>query len=208
MLNQPPYISYPWPGTNAKLTLAGDSFTFHLQGKTESFSLLALNELTVTTKRKLAPLVGGAILTSLAMVNILLKGASLNMLAFLSVGLLILYAGFTSYWVLTLQLNTETKAYWLNKNKYINFPSTMVKIINFKISKGYYPPVYVALQPTNKQEVDKLPLINSTTENPIPLYLLPPKGHTAQQLTSLSLENIVYPITAVTGQEYWGLLHK
>ena len=170
-----PFISFKWNNDHDSLKIGANHLYLRSNKKFYQFDFSEIISAELLTKKKLAPLVTGAIISSLAMVNILLEGASLYMVGFFSIGLLILYFGLTDYWVIKIVHPQDTTQLWINKNKTPNFPEVILSVVHYRIAQGYFPFLYCEIP---KDELSSY--IEEINENDpesasINYFLLPPK---------------------------------
>lgn len=175
-----------------------------LKSGAKNYQILFSNLISfkLDSKKKLAPLIIGAVITSLALVNILIEGAGLSMIGLLSIGVLILYVGISNYWVITIDLYSENSAVWISKNICSQFPQTIINIIDFKISKGIFPPFYVYVK---KDMINNVIIHSNAAEKlikPIPYYLIPPKLNSEYVLLKVDITQMSMPIEFVLNQPY------
>jgi len=203
-------ISFSWNDSANFLRCDAESIEINADGKTIKIPFSYLVSIHFNSKKKLAPLIIGVVLTSLALVNILLEGANLSMIGFLSLGLLILYVGLTDYWVIRIeQFNESTPqsfgAVWISKNKCPKFSKTFVNIIDFKISKGFFPPLYAIANGINLNN-----FINNTPQiallaQPLKYYLTPPSLTQGQILIKIDVSNLNSVLEVVVDEAYWAI---
>ncbi len=198
-------ISFFWNDSEDFLQVSADKVLLRIGAEDFRISFSNLVSFQVQTKKKLAPLIIGAILTSLALVNIFIEGAGLSMIAFLSIGLLILYLGISDYWVVKIEKFDTSVSKWISKNKHPQFPLTLVNIISFKISKGVFPPFYAQIK---KEMIDKVFSIYTNGEkltDPLTYYLLPPKANTNYVLVKVDITKLSGSLEFVLDQPYLAL---
>ncbi len=197
-----PIISYKWNNSEDFLDFNAQGLTLNVKNTPLHISFSSLLSIKLDIKKKLAPLISGAIFASLAMVNILLEGASLSMIGLLSIGMLVLYIGLTQYWVITLDQLQESKAHWISKNKCAEFPKTLVNIIDYRVSKGFLPPFYLLLKKEELVSSIAEANIQQTLKTPLELYLTPPRQLADQVLLKLELEKLNQTLTYVINKPY------
>ncbi len=195
-------FSFYWNDSADYLTCSPEKLFLEIGGKKQQISFTNLISVKLDTKKKLAPLIIGAVVTSLALVNILLEGAGLTMMGFLSIGVLTLYFGLSDYWVITIEKYDNSQATWISKNKCPQFPLTLVNIVNFKVSKGFFPPFYAVLKKDLMNESIANAGIIEKVKEPIEYYLLPPKLTEDQVLAKIDISQISKPIEFVQNQRY------
>lgn len=200
-----PIISFFWPDSSDTFQLFNEKVFFKV-GKNKTQALFSnLIAFQISTKKKLAPLISGAILTSLALVNIIIEGAGLSMIGFLSVALLVLYFGLTDYWVLKIEQYDTNFSLWISKNTHPKFPQTLINIINFRISKGVFPPFYAQIK---KEELEKV-FTNYTNgekiKDSIQYYLVPPKTDVHHVLVKIDISKLAASLKFVLDQPYLAL---
>lgn len=195
-------ILFKWNNSTDFLTCNSEILFLEIGGKKHQAFFANLVSIKLDSKKKLAPLIIGAVITSLASVNILLEGAGLSMMGFLSIGLLTLYYGLSDYWVISIEKYDKSKAIWISKNKCPEFSLTLINILNFKISKGFFPPFYALL---NKNLMDDSIANTSAIKKaiePIKYYLLPPKLTKNQVLAKIDISRLNSPIEFALNQQY------
>ncbi|MCF6352303.1 MAG: hypothetical protein L3J06_04760 [Cyclobacteriaceae bacterium] len=203
-------ISFSWNDSTNFLKCDAESIEINADGKTIKISFSYLVSIHLNSKKKLAPLIIGVVLASLALVNILLEGASLSMIGFLSLGLLILYFGSTDYWVIRIDQFSESTpkafgAIWISKNKCPKFSKTFINIIDFKISKGFFPPLYAIANGVNLND-----FINNTPQiallaQPLKYYLTPPILTQDQILIKVDVSNLNFGLEVVVDEAHWAI---
>lgn len=156
----------------------------------------------LSTKKKLGPLVFGAVITSLALVNILLEGAGLYMIGFLSIGLLILYFGLSNYWVFNIEQFSESNAVWVSKTQCPHIPLVLINIIEFKISKGVFPPFYAYIKKERISDVINYDSDEVKLTEPIVYYLIPPISNPSYILIKIEITKMTTSIDFVLNQLY------
>ncbi len=197
-----PIIFFTWNSSEDFLNISHHSFEINSEKKESSFPFSSLVSVKLALKKKLAPLIIGAIITSLALVNILLEGAELSMIGLVSAGLLVLYFGLSDYWVITIEQFKESKSIWIAKNRCAQFPKTLINIIEYKISKGFFPPFYASVERSKFENVitGEYP-IKELTE-PICFFLIPPKKEAKCLLLKVDLSKITSTLTYVVNKDY------
>ncbi|MCF6352406.1 MAG: hypothetical protein L3J06_05300 [Cyclobacteriaceae bacterium] len=203
-------ISFSWNDSTNFLRCDAENLEINADGKTIKIPFSYLVSIHFDSKKKLAPLIIGVVLTSLALVNILLEGASLSMIGFLSLGILILYFGLSDYWVIRIDQFSENTpkafgAVWISKNKCPKFSRLFVNIIDFKISKGFFPPLYAVINGENRRDV-----INNTAQlalldQPLQYYLTPPGLTQNQLLMKVDISNLNSVLEIVTDEAYMAI---
>lgn len=195
-------ISFYWNESTDFIKLNPEGIYLKSGSKKFQFSYANVISFKLDTKKKLAPLVSGAVLTSLALVNILIEGAGLSMIGFLSIGLLTLYFGLSNYWVFNIEQFSKSTSIWISKNKCAQIPATLVNIIDFKIAKGEFPPFYAYI---NKVRISKVINYSNTDESlvePIVYYLIPPKSNPDYILLKIDITKMTTPLEFVLNQLY------
>jgi len=197
-----PLVSFLWNNSEDFLNVNNYGFEINANNQDVSFPFSSLVSIKLALKKKLAPLIAGAIITSLALVNILLEGAALSMIALLSSGLLILYFGLTEYWVISIEQFKESKSIWIAKNKCTLFPKTLIHILAYKISKGFFPPFYASVERGNFVNVVAGEQPIKELAEPIYFFLIPPKKNPNCLLLKVDLSNITSTLTYVVDKDY------
>ncbi len=187
------------------LSVGTENLLIYSAGRKEVFSLASLISIKLSTKKKLAPLIMGAVLACLALINILLSGAGLIMMGVLSIGLLILYVGMTEYWVISLDQFKTTKAIWIAKNKCDVFPQSLINIIDYRVSKGFFPPFYTITNRNNLANIVSERGHTMKIKEPIYYYLTPPKQSAHQLLLKVDLNKIATTLHYIANQNYLAL---
>lgn len=195
-------ISFYWNNSTDYLTCNSEKLLLQIGGKKQQVSFTNLVSIKLDSKKKLAPLIIGAVITSLALVNILLEGAALSMIGFLSIGLLTLYFGQSNYWVINIEQYDKSHSTWISKNKCPHFPLTLINIMSFKVSKGFFPPFYALLKKDLLDDSIAKLSITEKAESPINYYLLPPKPEPKEVLAKIDIAQISKPIEFVQNQQY------
>lgn len=196
-----PIISFNWNNSSDFLTFNFHTLELNLGGKIHKVSLANMVSIKLESKKKLAPLIFGAVITSLALVNILLEGAGLSMIGFLSIGLLILYFGMSDYWVITIEQFSKSNAHWISKNKCPTFPQTLINIIDYRVSKGYFPPFYTVVDSELYNSIS----INDRVKNnkePFKYHLIPPRLAPGHMLLKVDIAGLNQRLQYVEGEDY------
>ncbi|MCF6360595.1 MAG: hypothetical protein L3J29_07520 [Cyclobacteriaceae bacterium] len=198
-------IFFAWNNSENFFSFNNNNIELRLEKKLSRFSISNLISIKLSIKKKLAPLIIGAVLASLALVNILLEGAELSMIGLLSIGLLILYFGVSEYWVITIEQFKESKSIWISKNKCLLFPKTLINIIDYKISKGFFPPIYTSIDRAKLEHIiaDNQHIIELT--EPLKYFLMPPKQDPKFLLLKIDLSKISHPLTFISDQDYMAI---
>lgn len=169
-----PIISFQWNNDRDSLKIGVNHLYLRHKKKFYQFQFSEIISAELLTKKKLAPLVSGAIISSLVMVNILIAGPSVYMVGLFSIGLLIFYLGLTDYWVINIAHPTDSTQLWISKNKTPLFPEVILSVTSYRIKQGYFPLLYCEV---DKKEINNF--LQQNNENPgkaHPLFtLLPPK---------------------------------
>lgn len=147
-----PIISYKWNDDFDSLKIGTEYLYIRSNKRFYQYSFSEIISAELLSKKKLAPLVTGAIVSSLAMVNIMLEGASLYMVAFFFLGLLVLYFGLTDYWVIKIVHPGDSTLVWVNKNKTPKFPEVILSVVHYRIKQGIFPPLYCQIDKQKIQE--------------------------------------------------------
>lgn len=147
-----PFISYQWNDDYDSLKFSKDFLYLRNKKQFYQFAFSEIISAELLSKKKLAPLVSGAIISSLAAVNILLEGSSLYMVAILFIGLLILYIGLNGYWVVKIVTPRDSTLLWLSKNKNPYFPEVILNVVHYRIKQGVFPPLYCQLEKSRLHE--------------------------------------------------------
>lgn len=193
-------ISFYWNNSTDYLLLNSQEIELKVGSKVSNILFSNLISIRLNTKKKLAPLIIGAVATSLALVNILIEGAGLSMMGLLSIGLLVLYFGTSDYWVFSIELYSKSYAVWVSKNKCPQIPFTLINIIDFKVSKGFFPPFYAFIK---KEDINDV-ITNSDTVDkviePIKYYLIPPKNNPELVMLKIDITKISNQIVFVLDQ--------
>lgn len=194
-------ISFSWNNSSDFLTYNFHALEMSLGGKLHKISLANMVSIKLETKKKLAPLIFGAVITSLALVNILLEGAGLTMIGFLSIGLLILYFGMSDYWVITIEQFSKSNALWISKNKCPSFPKTLINIIDYRVSKGFFPPFYTVV---DREQFNSISINDQLKNNkePFKYYLIPPRLAAGDNLLKIDIASLNQTLLYVEGEEY------
>jgi len=185
-----PIISFKWNNSEDFLHFNSQELELNTNKKTQNIPFTSLVSIKLDAKKKLAPLIIGAVLASLALVNILLEGAGLTMIGVLSIGMLILYFGLSEYWVITIEQYQETNSTWVPKSKCLSFPSTLINIIDYRASKGFFPPFY-----TNVSRNELASFISDANQQyrlakPLKYFLTPPKADINNLLLKIDVERL------------------
>ncbi|MCB0497933.1 MAG: hypothetical protein KDC79_17470 [Cyclobacteriaceae bacterium] len=189
-----PFISYHWNDDFDSLKIGQDHIYIRNNRKFYHFQIAEIISAELVTKKKLAPLIAGAVISSLATVNIILEGASMYIIALLFVGLLILYFGLTDYWVVKIVNPRESALIWINKNKTPHFPEKIFNFIHYRIKQGDFPPFYCQVE---KSELQKF-LEEKNESEPgfahVNYSLLPPKPLKNNVILKVSITELSKPI--------------
>lgn len=195
-------ISFYWNNSSDFLRFNSETLYLEIGSKNYQVPFSNLISFKLDSKKKLAPLIIGAVITSLALVNILIEGAGLSMIGFLSIGLLILYFGLSDYWVISIEQISESTTIWISKNKCPQFSLTLINIIDFRISKQGFPPFYAYVK---KDMINNVISNSNLVENliePVVYYLIPPKPDPAYVLIKIDITKITAPIEFVVNQPH------
>lgn len=197
-----PIISFKWNNSDDFLEVNTQGVGFYINKKSTLVSFSSLLSIKLESKKKLGPLITGAVLTSLAMVNILLEGAGLSMISVFSIGMLILYFGLSDYWVLTIHQFKESQAFWISKNKCLTFPKTLINIIDYRVSKGFFPPFYAIIKKNSIEKYVGNPAALYQLEYPLAYYLTPPTQGSNMLLLKVDLEKLHQTLTYEINQSH------
>ena len=197
-----PLISFKWNNSNDFLDFNSQGLMLSVKNKPSQISFSSLISIKLDKKKKLAPLILGAVFASLAMVNILIEGAGLSMIGLLSTGMLVLYIGLTEYWVITIEGFQESHAHWISKNKCVEFPKTFVNIIDYRASKGFLPPFYSIIGKDSLSSSIAEATIQQQLKKPLEFYLTPPKCPSDKVLIKIELEKLNQTLTYVINKPY------
>jgi hypothetical protein len=200
-------ILFSWNNSSDFLGINSEAIQLNIGSKIYQIPLSNLVVAKLDSKKKLAPLIAGGVLTSLALVNILLEGAGLSMIGLLSFGLLVLYFGLSDYWVLNIEQFNKSSSIWISKNKCSVFPQTLINIIMHKISKGVFPPFYAHV----KKEWLHHAMSNSYTpeksNDPISYYLVPPMPNPDYVLIKVDISKLKASIKFVINEAHLAESH-
>jgi len=197
-----PIIQFYWNNDQDYIKIDLNELFIKNNKQFDQFILSNLLSIKLESKQKLGPLVMGAIIASLALINILLEGASLYMIGLLSMGFLILYAGLSEYWTLTIDTVIDKKHYWISKAKSPQFPLSFINLIDYKISKGVIPPLYCYIDTNNFSDYLNNSNGISQSISPIEYYLIPPQKIAGHSLIKVDVSYFNKPIEVVLGQSY------
>ncbi len=200
-----PIISFSWNDSADFLMVSSDAVLISTKGKNIQVLFSNLVSFQVNTKKKLAPLIIGAVVTSLALVNILIKGSELSMIGVLCAGLLISYVGQSDYWVIKVERYDSSFSLWISKNKCPHFPIPLVNIVNFKITKGVFPPFYAHIKKERTTQIFSKALETEIINTPIHYYLLPPKPTPNYVLVKIDIAKLTKPLEFVIDKPYLAL---
>jgi len=204
-----PFISYTWNNEHDSLKIGLDTLYLQNNKRLYHYQFSEIVTVNLLTKKKLGPLVIGAILSSLAMVNILLEGAALYKIGLLSIGLLILYFGLTEYWVIQVVHPTETTQLWINKNKTPSFPEVILSVVHFRITQGVFPVLYCSVP--KSQMVNYIEERNELNPENANVYysLLPPKKELDHVKIKVDITKLSMPIKFIQKSNFLAEgLHK
>lgn len=192
---QTPFISYQWNDDYDSLKLGTEYLYIRNNKRFYQFSFSEIISAELLSKKKLAPLVSGAIISSLATINILLEGSSLYMVAILFAGLLVLYFGLNDYWVIKIVTPKDSTLLWISKNKTPKFPEVIWNIIHYRVKQGDFPPFYCQLDKSKLE--DYIEEKNEANPGLISIYyaLLPPKALKGNIILKIDPTQLTKPIT-------------
>lgn len=171
-----PIISYKWNDDFDSLKIGTDYLYIRSKKRFYQYHFSEIISAELLSKKKLAPLVTGAIISSLAMVNIMLEGAGLYMVAFFFVGLLVLYFGLTEYWVIKIVQPGDSNLIWISKNKTPKFPEVILSVVHYRIKQGIFPPLFCQIDKKSIQEYIEEKNEANPSEKQVKYTLLQPKS--------------------------------
>jgi len=200
-----PTIQFYWNNDQDFIKISLNELYIKNNKQSNKYLLTNLLSIKLESKKKLGPLVLGAIITSLALINILLEGAGLFMIGLLSIGFLILYFGLSEYWILSIETQQDKTHYWISHAKSPQFSLSFIRMIDYKISNGVLPPLYCYIDTNKFSEY-----LNSSNEIaqcllPIEYYLIPPKKIVGHSLLKIDVSQLNKPIKIILNQSYLAL---
>lgn len=110
------------------------------------FDLNSVTGMSVERKKKLMPLISGGILASLALLAILLFGASMNITVLVAAGMLLFYFGLYEYPVLHLTTTQTEQKIWLPHSQPITNVRPFVGLIEYYAKHKHFPVLYTSVE--------------------------------------------------------------
>ena len=129
-------------GHESYIGLSGLYFSAKIKGRQLKISINELVKVNLEKRRKLAPLIGGGIITSLSLLSMLVYIASLEVFALAGAGLLLTYYGMQEYPVLRLEHGNQPTVIWLPGNVAIAAVRPLIAMLEYRLSKGRFPVLY------------------------------------------------------------------
>jgi hypothetical protein len=117
-------------------------FKSQIGKKTLKIPLNEISKVVIEHRRKLAPLVSGGIITSLALLSILLYSSSLEVVAIVAAGLLLTYYGMQEYLVIHMEHTNHTELIWLPNRVSLESVRPLVGILEYYTNKQQFPILY------------------------------------------------------------------
>jgi len=132
--------------SNSKRFLGLSSLYFDIQmaKKKQRIPLEEINKVYIETRRKLAPLVLGGIITSLSLLSIFLYSSRLEIVALVALGLLLTYYGMFEYTVIRLEFSSQTEMLWMPTRVKLDSIRPFVALLEFYSNKKQFPVLYAS----------------------------------------------------------------
>ncbi len=129
-------------GHESYIGLSGLHFSAKLKRQQIKIPLTELVKVSLEKRRKLAPLIGGGIITSLSLLSMLVYIASLEVFALAGAGLLLTYYGMQEYPVLRLEHGNQPTVMWLPGSVTVAVVRPLIAMLEYRLSKGHFPVLY------------------------------------------------------------------
>ncbi len=129
-------------GHESYIGLSGLHFSAKLKRQQIKIPLTELVKVSLEKRRKLAPLIGGGIITSLSLLSMLVYIASLEVFALAGAGLLLTYYGMQEYPVLRLEHGNQPTVMWLPGSVTVAVVRPLIAMLEYRLTKGHFPVLY------------------------------------------------------------------
>ena len=107
------------------------------------YDLASIQNLNVDQKKKLIPLIGGGIISSLSLLAMVLDMITFDTIALLCAGLLTFYYGFTEYVVIHVNAAQVDRKFWLKSKHKITDLRPIINMITYFLANQHFPSLYV-----------------------------------------------------------------
>ena len=129
-------------GNHEYIGLSSLYFKSQIKKKVLKIPISEISKAIIERRRKLAPLIAGGIITSLALLSILLYSSSLEVVALVAGGLLLTYYGMQEYIVIHLEHTSQSDLIWLPHRVTLESVRPLIGILEYYINKQQFPIMY------------------------------------------------------------------
>ena len=137
------YTLYKKGSNHQYLGISASHLLIKQRNKRYVYDLSTVQKLNIDLKKKLIPLIGGGIVSSLSLLAMVLDMVTFETIALLSTGLLTFYFGFAEYVVIEIKTAHDDKTFWMSAKHRIEDIRPLINMASFYLEHQHYPPLYV-----------------------------------------------------------------